>query len=77
VIFLSKLHQLEILGADVENACMETLMNEKVYIIGGPEFGYLSGQNLLIYKALYGLRSSGLCWHQHFAKVRHFMGFVL
>jgi Reverse transcriptase (RNA-dependent DNA polymerase) len=40
-----------------------------VYIIGGPGFGTLKGHTLLIDKALYGLRSSGLCWHQRFADV--------
>jgi Reverse transcriptase (RNA-dependent DNA polymerase) len=36
----------------------------------------MTGHTLLIYKALYGLRSSGLCWHQRFAEVLHVMGFV-
>jgi Reverse transcriptase (RNA-dependent DNA polymerase) len=52
------------------------LTKEKVYIIGGPEFGDLAGHTLLIYKALYVLRLSGLCWHQSFAEVLRFMGFV-
>jgi Reverse transcriptase (RNA-dependent DNA polymerase) len=76
VIFLAKLNQLEIWAADVGNAYLEALTKEKVYIIGGPEFGDLAGHTLLIYKALYGLRSSGLCRHQHFAKVL-LMFFVL
>jgi Reverse transcriptase (RNA-dependent DNA polymerase) len=61
VIFLAKLNQLELWGADVGNAYLEALTKEKVYIIGGPEFGDLTGNTLLIFKALYGLRSSGLC----------------
>jgi Reverse transcriptase (RNA-dependent DNA polymerase) len=76
VTFLAELNQLEIWGADVGNSYLEALMKEKVYIIGGPEFGDLTGHTLLIYKALYGLRSSGLCWHQRFAEVLHVMGFV-
>jgi hypothetical protein len=48
-----------------------------VYIVAaGPEFGPLEGHTLLIDKALYGLRSSGLCWHQLFAEVLRDMGFV-
>jgi Reverse transcriptase (RNA-dependent DNA polymerase) len=46
-----------------------------VYIIAGPEFGDLEGHTLLIFKALYGLRSSGLCWHRHFVDVLRVMGF--
>jgi Reverse transcriptase (RNA-dependent DNA polymerase) len=76
IIFLAKLNQLELWGADVVNAYLEALNKEKVYIIGGPEFGDLAGHTLLIYKALYGLRSSGLCWHQHFVDVLWTMGFV-
>jgi hypothetical protein len=37
---------------------------EKVYIVGGPKFGSLEGHTLLVDKALYGLRSSGLIWHE-------------
>jgi Reverse transcriptase (RNA-dependent DNA polymerase) len=29
----------------------------------------------VIYKALYGLRTSGLCWHQRFSDVLRSMGF--
>jgi hypothetical protein len=52
VIFLAKLNQLEVWGADVGNAYLESLTKEKVYIIGGPEFGDLAGHTLIIYKAL-------------------------
>jgi Reverse transcriptase (RNA-dependent DNA polymerase) len=76
VIFLAELNQLEIWGADVGNAYLEGFTKEKVYIIGWPEFGDLAGHTVLIYKALYGLRSSGLCWHQRFAEVLHVMWFV-
>jgi Reverse transcriptase (RNA-dependent DNA polymerase) len=76
IVFLAKLNQLELWGADVGNAYLEALTKEKVYIIGGPEFGDLAGHTLLIYKALYGLRSSGLCWRQRFADALRTMGFV-
>jgi Reverse transcriptase (RNA-dependent DNA polymerase) len=42
---------------------------EKVYIVAGPEFGPLEGHTLIIFKALYGLQSSGLCWYQRFVDV--------
>jgi hypothetical protein len=59
----------------VGNAYLEAKTKEKVYIVGGPEFGELEGHILIIYKALYGLRTSGLCWHQRFAGVLRSMGF--
>jgi Reverse transcriptase (RNA-dependent DNA polymerase) len=76
IVFLAERNALELWGADVGNAYLEALTKEKVYIIGGPEFGDLEGHTLLIFKALYGLRSSGLCWHQCFADVLQSMGFV-
>jgi hypothetical protein len=41
------------------------------YIVAGPEFGQLEGHYLIIVKALYGLCTSGLCWHECFADCLH------
>ena len=76
VVFLAELNSLELWGADVGNAYLEATTKEKVYIIGGPEFGPLEGHTLIIYKALYGLRSSGLCWYQRFSDVLRAVGFT-
>jgi hypothetical protein len=76
VTFIAELNLLELWGADVGNAYLEAKTKEMVYIIGGPEFGELEGHTLIIYKALYGLRTSGLCWHQRFADVLRSMGFL-
>jgi Reverse transcriptase (RNA-dependent DNA polymerase) len=76
IVFLAELNSLELWGADVGNAYLEAKTKEKVYIVAGPEFGKLEGHTLLIDKALYGLRSSGLCWHQRFSDVLRDMGFV-
>jgi hypothetical protein len=48
---------------------------EQNYIIAGPEFGQLEGHYLIIVKALYGLRTSGLCWHERFTNCLHNEGF--
>jgi hypothetical protein len=76
VVFLAELNALELWGADIGNAYLEAKTKEKIYIIGGPEFGTLEGNTMLIDKALYGLRSSGLCWHQRFADVLRSIGFI-
>mgnify|MGYP003446428752 CR=1 FL=1 len=39
-------------------------------------FGDLEGHTLVIFKALYGLRSSGLRWHERFADCLRDMGFT-
>ena len=64
VIFLAKLNNLEVWGADIGNAYLEARTKEKLYVVAGPEFEELEGHILVIYKALYGLKSSGLRWSQ-------------
>ena len=51
---------------------IESYTSEKVGIVAGPEF---EGHTLIIIRALYGLRSSGHCWHDRFANVLKTMGF--
>jgi len=45
-------------------------------IIAGPEFGDRQGHTLVIRKALYGLKSSGLRWHEHLFNVLRDVGFI-
>ena len=63
LIFLAELNGLHTWATDIGNAYLEALTSEKVCIIAGPEFGTRQGHLLIIYKALYGLRSSGARWH--------------
>ena len=57
VIFLGKLNNLDIWGADIGNAYLEAFTDEKLYIVAGPEFQELEGYTLIFLKALYGLES--------------------
>ena len=75
VIFLAELNKLKIWGTDIGNAYLEAKTQEKVHIIAGPEFGSKEGHTLVINKALYGLRSSGLRWHEKLAIILRKMGF--
>ena len=59
VIFLCKLNNIELLGADTGNAYLEAVTKEKLYIVAGPEFEDLEGYILTFSKALHGLKSSG------------------
>ena len=74
-MFLAELNILELWGADVGNAYLQALTREKLYIVGGPEFEELQGHVLVMYKALYGTRSGGACWHDNFFDILHDMGF--
>ena len=73
--FLAELNDMECWATDIGNAYLESFTKEKVYIIAGPEFGEREGHTLIIQKALYGLKSSGLRWHERFADVLRDMGF--
>ena len=50
---------METWATDIGNAYLEAETNEKVYIIGGDEFGDRKDHILIIKKALYGLKTSG------------------
>ena len=67
---------MESWATDVGNAYLEAETKEKVYIIGGKEFGEREGHTLTLHKALYGLRSSGLRWHERLADCLRDMGFT-
>ena len=73
--FLAELNGLEVWATDVGNAYLEAHTKEKVYVIAGPEFGDKEGHVLVFNKALYGLKSSGLRWHERFADTLRDMGF--
>ena len=65
----------EVWQTDVGNTYLEAKTKEKVYVIAGPEFGELEGHIFIINKALYGLKRSGLRWHERFADVLGHMEF--
>jgi hypothetical protein len=69
------LNNLELYAADVSNAYLEAVTQEKVYIIGSTGFGELEGHTMVIHKALYGLKSSGRRWHERLYDVMRNMGF--
>ena len=62
VLFLSKLNNLDIWGADIGNAYLEAFTNEKLYIVAHPAFEELEGYILIFLKAIYGLKSSAKRW---------------
>jgi hypothetical protein len=76
-VFLGELNNLNIWCTDVGNAYLESYTREKVGIVAGEEFGPdFRGHTLIISKALYGLRSSGLRWHEKFADCLRAEGFT-
>ena len=74
--FLAELNDLDLWTTDIGSAYLESYTKEKVYIVAGPEFGERHGHTLIIVRALYGLKSSGLRWHERLSDVLRDMGFV-
>jgi hypothetical protein len=75
VALLSELNGLDLWATDMGNAYLEARTSELLFIVASPEFGGLEGHMLIIYKALYGLYSSGLRWHERFSACLRDMGF--
>jgi hypothetical protein len=75
LIFIAELNGLKTWSVDISSAYLEAKTKEKIAIIAGPEFGPLEGHTLIVYKALYGLRTSGVRWHDRFAECMRAEGF--
>jgi hypothetical protein len=75
VILLAELNGLETWATDIGNAYLEAETSEKAFIIAGPKFGELEGDNLVVFKALFGLRSSGSRRSEKFSLCLRDMGF--
>jgi hypothetical protein len=49
---------------------------EKVHTTAGPEFEpTCQGQTVIILRAMYGLKPSGVTWYAHFSETLYSMGF--
>ena len=77
ITFLAKLNNLPIYSTDISSAYLEASTKEKVYIIAGSEFGELESYTLIINKALNGLQSLGLRWHECLADSLPDMDFTI
>ena len=75
ILTIAALNDLDIQGADIENAYLTAPCREKVWIRGGIEFGEMAGKILIVEKALYGLKSSGAAFRAFLAETIDSMGF--
>ena len=75
VAFLLELNSLNLWATNIGDAYLQAKTSELLFIVAGPEFGDIEGHMLVIYKTLYGLCSSGLCWHECFSACLRDMGF--
>ena len=66
-MLIAEMNGLKTMAGDVGNAYLEAYTREKIYFIARPEFGELEGTIMIIIKALYGLKTSGARYREHFA----------
>ena len=74
-IFLAKLNNMEVWGADIGHAYLEATTKENKHIVTGPEFEEIQGHTLVIHKPIYGLKSSGLRCSQRLLDIMLHLGF--
>jgi len=74
---ITALNDISIQTCDIGNAYLNALLREKVYRMAGADFGNeCQGKNVLIVRALHGLKSSGAAWHSHLASTLYHQGYT-
>jgi Reverse transcriptase (RNA-dependent DNA polymerase) len=74
-LLVAALNDLDLKACDIQNAYLTADCRERIYTVGGPEFGSERGTVMLIKKALYGLKSSGAAFRALLSDTLHGMGF--
>jgi Reverse transcriptase (RNA-dependent DNA polymerase) len=75
LLTVAALNDLQVLGADVQNAFLTAPNKEKVWMIAGPEFGADEGKYFLVARALYGLKSASFSFQSFMAEKLTDLGF--
>ena len=75
ILLTAALNGLQVMACDIQNAYLTTNCHEKIWTYVGPEFGSERGQPMIIRKALYGLKSSGVAFRAHLVETLHEIGF--
>ena len=63
------------MACDIQNTYLTVNCREKIWTYTGPEFGSECRQPMIIKKALYGLKLSGVAFRAHLAETLHDIGF--
>ena len=75
LLTIAALNDVNILGADVQNAFLTAPIKEKCWMIAGSEFGSEEGKTFLVVKALYGLKLAIFSFRSYLAEKLASMGF--
>ena len=74
-LLIAALNDIDLLSADVQNAFLTAPVLEKVWLTAGPEFGPEQGKNMIVVRALYGLKSASASFRSFMARKLDDMGF--
>ena len=72
---ISALNGLSLLGCDIQNAYLTAPCRENILTTAGPEFGSESGKNMIVVRALYGLKSSDAEFRAFFVEALYDLGY--
>jgi len=72
---LASLNDLDVFAADVGNAYLNAPCREKIWTKAGKEFSSDKGCVMIIIRALYGLKTSGVAWRAAFSEKLTEMGY--
>ena len=75
LLMAAALNDLEVMGADIQNAFLSAPNKEKNWIRAGPEFGAEQGKVFIVIRALYGLKSACAAFRSFMAKKLDDIGF--
>ena len=72
---IAALNDLKVRACDIQNAYLTAPCKEKIYTTAGPEFGSDMGKQMVVVRALYGLKSAGASYRSFFAQALIDLGF--
>ena len=72
---LAALNDLEVQCGDILNAYITAHVKEKIWTYLGPEHGDNEGKKTIIFRALYGLKSSGADFRAHLCECTAALGY--
>ena len=75
ILTIAALNELDVLGADIQNAYLTAPNREKCWMRAGPEFGADQGKVFIVVRALYGLKSAGASFRAFISQKLDEMGF--
>ena len=76
MLTITALNELSVMACDIQNAYLTAECRGKIWTQAGPEFGSKSGSIMIVQKALYGLKGSGIAFRANLAEKLHDIGFI-